>query len=426
MVRQALLAMSFFATLVLSHAPCQAQADGSYRLDVQDKLRLRVIDWRAAVGDANEWKSLSGEFVINSAGYLSLPLIGEVFARNETTSRLSALISERLQAKVGLSQRPDASIEVIEYRPFYVLGTVATPGAFPYRPQLTPLQALSIAGGLLRSASTGGGLEREALTSRGEVRLLSVDQLMLRLKQARLEAELMSAQQVTFPPEIAARASDPDVSRLVREEQLLFETRRETVQSQNASLNSTKVVLSQEIEFLQAKGASLERQYQLAKKELENINSLAARGLAVSGRQLSSEQSTAQFDTSRLEVSVAVLRAKQDLGRADREIAELRGKARADTLVTLNEVRSKLASVNEKLATTRALVANTEAYSPELDVPTDEGVTRSPVFRVTRVVDGTSRSFDIAETDMLLPGDVLSVSRGRSAPPAKGIDVTLR
>ncbi len=426
MVRHVFIAGALFAAIAICGTQAQAQVAGEYRLDVQDKLRVRVIDWRAPVGDANEWKALSGEFVVNPAGFVSLPLVGEVFARNETTSGLASLIADRLQQKVGLSQRPDASVEVIEYRPFYVLGTVATPGGYSYRPQLTALQALSIAGGLLRSAATGGALEREALTSRGELRLLSVEQLSLRIKQARLEAELSNAPQIVMPADIAARNLDRDVARLIREEQLMFDARRESVQSQIASLNSTKVVLSQEIEFLQAKGASLERQYQLARKELENINALAAKGLAASGRQLSLEQNTAQYDTSRLEVSVASLRAKQDLGKMDREVAELRGKARTDTLLSLNEVRTKLAAIAEKLETTQALIANTEAYSPELDLPAAQGEVRRPVFRVTRVVNGSPTSLNLDEADPVLPGDVLTVGRERSKSRTGGLDVNLR
>jgi polysaccharide export outer membrane protein len=229
-----------------------------------------------------------------------------------------------------------------------------------------------------------------------------------------------------MPADIAARNSDRDVARLIREEQLMFDARRESVQSQIASLNSTKVVLSQEIEFLQAKGASLERQYQLAKKELENINALAAKGLAASGRQLSLEQNTAQYDTSRLEVSVASLRAKQDLGKMDREVAELRGKARTDTLLSLNEVRTKLAAIAEKLETTQALIANTEAYSPELDLPAAQGEVRRPVFRVTRVVNGSPASLNLDEADPVLPGDVLTVGRERSRSRTGGLDVNLR
>ncbi|MDB5508027.1 MAG: exopolysaccharide biosynthesis protein [Hyphomicrobiales bacterium] len=426
MLKHVLAAVSLMGFLAFGGSQALAQAGGDYRLDTQDKLRVRVIDWRTSVGDANEWKALSGEFVINASGNVALPLIGDVKAAGLTTSSLAVMISEKLQAKVGLSQRPDASVEVIEYRPFYILGTVATPGEYPYRPQLNALQALSIAGGLLRSESAGGALEREALTGRGELRLLAVDQLMLRVRQARLEAELANAQQITLPPEISARQSDRDVARLVREEQLLFDVRRDSLNSQIASMNSTKIVLAQEIDFLKAKGVSLDRQYELAKRELDNINSLAAKGLAVSGRQLTLEQNTAQFDTSRLEVSVASLRAKQDLSKMDREIAELRGKFRTETLVTLNEVRSKLATIAEKFDTQQALIAHSEAYQPALDLAGPNGEQRRPIFRVTRMVDGVQKSLVIAETDPIYPGDVLSVSRERNSQRSGALDFTLR
>ena len=43
---------------------------------------------------------------------------------------------------MALSRRPETSVQIVEYRPVYILGDVERPGEYPYRPGLTALQAL--------------------------------------------------------------------------------------------------------------------------------------------------------------------------------------------------------------------------------------------------------------------------------------------
>jgi protein involved in polysaccharide export with SLBB domain len=43
-----------------------------------------------------------------------------------------------------------AAVEVAQYRPFAIMGDVQKPGQYPYRPGLTVLEAISLAGGYYR------------------------------------------------------------------------------------------------------------------------------------------------------------------------------------------------------------------------------------------------------------------------------------
>jgi polysaccharide export outer membrane protein len=54
------------------------------------------------------------------------------------------------------------AVEVSQYRPFYILGEVATPGQYPYRPRMTVLTAISIAGGFTyRAVEDYAGVTRD-------------------------------------------------------------------------------------------------------------------------------------------------------------------------------------------------------------------------------------------------------------------------
>ena len=70
---------------------------------------------------------------------MSLPIIGEIKAQGLSTADLATEIDKALQSKVGLATKPDASVQIEKYRPFYVLGAVQRPGqlrlsAWPDRP----------------------------------------------------------------------------------------------------------------------------------------------------------------------------------------------------------------------------------------------------------------------------------------------------
>jgi polysaccharide export outer membrane protein len=89
--------------------------------------------------------TLTGDFTLGTAGDLSFPLIGTVPAAGKTPRELGALLTTALGN--GFLQNPSVVVEVLNYRPFYVLGEVNQPGEFPYQPGLTVLAAIARAEG---------------------------------------------------------------------------------------------------------------------------------------------------------------------------------------------------------------------------------------------------------------------------------------
>lgn len=106
-----------------------------YRLGAGDKVRVTVY---------NE-DTMSGEYEVDGSGMLSLQLIGSVRVLGMSIPEVTALIVDRL--KQGYLQNPSVAIEVLNYRPFYVLGEVKEPGKYPYVSGMTVLNAIALAGG---------------------------------------------------------------------------------------------------------------------------------------------------------------------------------------------------------------------------------------------------------------------------------------
>lgn len=115
--------------------------DGPYRLDSGDKLRVTVFEQTA----------LSGTFSIDQAGYIAYPLVGNVAARGLTTQELAGAISRGLRN--GYLTKPDVTVEVDTYRPFFIMGEVRNPGQYTYVNTMTIETAVAIAGGFTSRAN---------------------------------------------------------------------------------------------------------------------------------------------------------------------------------------------------------------------------------------------------------------------------------
>jgi protein involved in polysaccharide export with SLBB domain len=108
----------------------------SYRLGPGDALRVTVF----------RHTDLSGEFTLDGDGYFALPLVGEILGGGRTARQLENEIEVALKSG-GYLVEPQVSIEVLNYRPFYIIGEVNNPGSFEYVNGMTVINAVALAGG---------------------------------------------------------------------------------------------------------------------------------------------------------------------------------------------------------------------------------------------------------------------------------------
>ncbi len=397
------------AVAISAFEPSLARA-ADYLLGPEDKVRLRVDEWRPGSNEVHEWSALGGEFKIGGSGTVSIPLIGEMQAVGLTSGQLAAAISDRLWKKIGLTMRPDATVEVAQYRPFFILGGVNKPGDYAYSPSLTVMKAVSVAGGLLRRADDfSAHFEREALSNKGELGALLAERDSLVVRRSRLEAESQQAATLTFPPEIIARRGDPDISKFMRDEQALWDTRQSALRSQITSFQESRTLLEQEVTSMSAKDVTLSHQADLAQTELTNVKGLVSKGYVVASRQIDLEQSAAQFASARLDLDIAMLRAKQDMAAAERSIHDLQDQRRAAVLLDLHDIRSKIASNRERIKTVRKLLYDAEVTMPQDYLMRAQNDAKPPTFIVTRQVGDVTASLELKENDEISPGDTLRV-----------------
>lgn len=106
-----------------------------YRMASGDRLKITVFGEEA----------LSKEYVVSSAGDLSFPLLGDVAVEGKTVKELQDILVAKLSD--GFMNDPRVNTEVMNYRPFYILGEVTRAGEYPFSNGITAQQAVALAGG---------------------------------------------------------------------------------------------------------------------------------------------------------------------------------------------------------------------------------------------------------------------------------------
>ena len=129
----------------LANTPSAAPATTpEYRFVPGDKLRIEVYK------DAQ----LSQSAQIRPDGKITLPLIGDVAAVNQTPTQLRNAITQSLKEYMT---NPSVTVIVVEtvVPTAYVMGEVRTPGSVPLQGEMSVLQALALTGGLTEFAKSG-------------------------------------------------------------------------------------------------------------------------------------------------------------------------------------------------------------------------------------------------------------------------------
>jgi polysaccharide export outer membrane protein len=138
-------------------------AVGSYALGPNDQVRVQVY---------NE-ATITGDYVVDSAGFLAIPVAGRVKAAGLTAEQLESRITSKLNA--GILKDARVTVQVSNYAPFYIRGEVKKPGEFPYKPGLTLGDAVALAGGYTYRADESRAFVRPAGTGAEIARPLDVD-----------------------------------------------------------------------------------------------------------------------------------------------------------------------------------------------------------------------------------------------------------
>lgn len=141
--RVAAAALLIIASFFLPAASRAADV-AAYKLGVGDKVRVTVY------GE----KDLSGDFDVNDQGEVTLPLIGAVRIAGKSVGDAETVITSAYGKNYLVN--PHVNLQVMNYRPFFILGEVKNPGSYPYVNGMTVVNAVALAGGYTPRANQKG------------------------------------------------------------------------------------------------------------------------------------------------------------------------------------------------------------------------------------------------------------------------------
>lgn len=129
--------------LAAPDAPKIQTLSQNYKIAPLDKLTIKVF--RA--------EDLSGDYDVDLAGHISMPLVGEVDAVNLTTAELDEKLTDLLGKKYF--EHPDVSVAIKESTAHVVTvdGAVAQAGQYPVSGPMTLIQAVALARGTTDDAN---------------------------------------------------------------------------------------------------------------------------------------------------------------------------------------------------------------------------------------------------------------------------------
>lgn len=385
---------------------------GEYVLGPMDKVRLKVFAWRPARDEVYEWKALNDVYTVGASGQLSLPLIGDVPAGGRSLRQLSQAVGEGLREKLGLVEAPSATAEIAEFRPFYIFGAVQRPGEYSYRPGLTIIQALSIAGGLPRLSEVEAmRLDRDAIAAAGDRQVIESEINSLVAKRARLAAEAVNASSISFPPALQS-SQGVALEPVLLEEQRIFNAGRASLEAKTAKLERMKEALQQEIQSNEDNLSAQDSYMRVAKQEFKQFDEMWERKLTTINRVAEAARNVMLVNGERLRMESSMARARHDMSRIEMELADLRNNRINQSTAEFRATQAKLDELKRKYATADRLRQHLDwssAYTLRL-VSTEDRTQKNRVnFTITRPTAAGAIELAATEGDVVRPGDTIRV-----------------
>ena len=115
-----------------------------YVLGAGDKLRIVLYGGDPTTGRAGS-SDAANQYVVSDMGTVDAPYIGEIAAAGLTVDQLKRNITAKLSD--GYIKDPKVGIDIVVSRPFYIVGEINHPGAYPCTTGSRLVSAVAIAGG---------------------------------------------------------------------------------------------------------------------------------------------------------------------------------------------------------------------------------------------------------------------------------------
>jgi HlyD family secretion protein len=183
-------------------------------------------------------------------------------------------------------------------------------------------------------------------------------------KRARLEAQRDKATEIMFPPEVAARNSEPELAAILAGQTKLFNSRLNSIKGKKDQLTQQIDQLTEQISGLDSQKKSKDKQLALIRGELKDLKDLQAKGLVPVSRVMAMDRETASLDGQRGELVANKAAAAAHIAEVRLQILQVDEEDQAQTLTELREIEGKLAEFKERKLAAASRLERTVIKAP--------------------------------------------------------------
>lgn len=382
-------AIKFFLLLSLLLVTQPVFAQSTYKLQPGDAVEV----WVAQYAD------LTRQITLAPDGWVSLPLAGPLRAEGMTLEALQTALTERLQPffndAVGLNVSLVPSAQHLPS--IFVAGEVATPGLYPYRPGMTVLHAISVAGGLYRSPLTTADRDRsmevESLVANGTKRLNELEIII-----ARLNAQIANEPDFALPDTVDAAA----VAGFAVREKALLTMQSNNISSQQSALARLTKINEDTVAAINDQMESFKQRIALAQERLQATTTLVDRGVIQASQVRDIEVSIVDMESSLSQLRSSLATQQASMLTEQSRVSNFIQEFQLSLVTQISAAEGERDALVTDLANRRDTL---ELYDPsEVSVPTLG-------YDIVREINGVTTDVDATEQTAIMPGDLVRVTR---------------
>jgi HlyD family type I secretion membrane fusion protein len=234
---------------------------------------------------------------------------------------------------------------------------------------------------------------------------------------ARFSAEATGRATPDFPPELLARMSDPQVAGMIRDQQVLFTTRAQLFESQNAVLRQRLDQIQSQIDGQQIQVKSMDEQMKLTQDEMAGYQTLYDKGFAPLPLILKYKRSIADIEGRKGSLLSDIARMHQQMGEARMQVAANRDTRESQAAEGLRDAQVRLTDTSPRLSAAKESLDRTVVRAPvdgyvfNLSQFTNGGVTGAGEM----LMDVVPANAPIMVSAQIPPQDINKVHAGMEA-----------
>lgn len=374
------------AALVAKPAPAEV-----LEISSADRIAIRVQGQR----------ELSADYRVNEDQTISIPVLGRVAIAHLDAAGLEKRLSQRLAELTG--RQAFVTVEVIEYRPVFVSGFVNKPGTSPWKPGMTVLQAVTVAGGTFRGPDSTG------IAGPGtKVQRAVDDQKRVLATIARLTAEQKVAETIEMPPRLVALVGRPEAEELIAGQMTSFLSRKNAIASQADGLRRAIALAKEELLTIKAQRERMNAQLTFRRAQYVELKALYTKQFLRMDRLTEEQIKIADLEEKVASLGVSLSRTDSTLIGFERDLANFQQDRRA--LIDTDLLRLERDAAQLELELEAAGPLPRKISKPLSDRDADGAKKEQLLFEIVRQEGAVPKTHTAERNTPVKPGDMVVVS----------------